>query len=391
VFPEQSQAGLPEPESAALAHSERLRERILAAIAAAGGSIPFSQYMQMALYEPGCGYYSAGAVKFGPAGDFVTAVDQGDFLARAIVATLAPRLAAQAEPVIVELGAGTGKLANDILHLLDEHRLDHVAYRILEPSPDLRARQARTLASLAADSARVSWIERLEPASVCGAVVANEVADALPVDRLLRAEAGWEQLAVACDGRDFCWRREPLTQSQRKCIDSICARLPEPLHTGYTTEIRPLLSGWIESICGALADGDVLLVDYGMSRREYFHPQRDTGTLMCHYRHRAHGNAFLYPGLQDITAWVDFSECADAAAASGMHVAGYATQGSWIAAALHADPVLTEGPDAAQAAALRTLLLPGEMGERFKALLLSRPAEAGPEPALPGRDLRSRL
>jgi SAM-dependent MidA family methyltransferase len=163
--------------------------------------------------------------------------------------------------------------------------------------------------------------------------------------------------------------------------------LPE----GFTTEIRPLLPGWIESLCATLVSGDILLIDYGMSRREYFHPQRDAGTLMCHYRHRAHGNPFIYPGLQDITAWVDFSDCADAAQAAGMHLAGYATQGSWIAESLHGDPAVAQTMDVAQAARLRTLVLPGEMGERFKALLLARSADPQAAAALRGRDLRSRL
>jgi SAM-dependent MidA family methyltransferase len=384
VFPIQNYHGLPKPEPAALAHSERLRERIRTVIDAAGGAIAFSRYMQMALFEPGLGYYSAGAVKFGAEGDFITAVDQGDFLARAIVATLMPRLAAYDSPVIVELGAGTGKLADDILRLLDERGLDRVAYRILEPSADLRARQLR---SLAARRTRVEWIDRLDPACCSGAIIANEVVDALPVDRITRTRSGWQQLAVALEGEKFCWHAKPLDATQQACIDSICARLSEPLPEGFTTEIRPLLPAWIRSLCAALVGGDILLVDYGFSRREYFHPQRDAGTLMCHYRHRAHGNPFLFPGLQDITAWVDFSDCGDAARAAGMQLAGYATQGSWIAEALQDDPLLAEGLDFTQAASLRTLLLPGEMGERFKALLLS----TDPAAALCGRDLRARL
>lgn len=391
MFPDHRQSELPEPSAQAIAHSEQLRERILVAIDANGGALSFSHFMQMALYEPGFGYYAAGSEKFGAAGDFVTAPDFGDFLARAIVATLAPGLAACAEPVVLELGAGTGRLASDILRLLDRAGLTQVRYRILEPSPDLRERQANTLGAALCGSGRVEWLEALEPGSITGAIVANEVADALPVDRIRRIDGEWQQLAVTREGHRFRWCVRPLTAAQRAQVDAIDAALEEPLPDGYSTEIRPLLGGWMESLCNALADGDLLLIDYGMSRREYFHPQRADGTLMCHYRHRAHADPFLHPGLQDLTAWVDFSDCAAAGQNAGCTLAGYTTQGSWIAAALADDPGLAAELDIAAAAKLRTLLLPGEMGERFKALLLSRPSGGAGVSLLPGRDMRARL
>lgn len=389
MYPSQSQSDLPQPEQFAREHSEQLRERILAAIDAADGALPFSRFMDMALYEPGFGYYSAGAAKFGAEGDFVTAVDQGDFLARAIVATLRPMLTAHAQPVIVEIGAGSGTLAHAILGLLDDAGAQHVAYRILETSPDLRARQAEALRAF---EPRVSWIDTLEPGSVNGAIIANEVADALPVDRVRRKGAGWEQLTVGRNGRDFLWQAGELTRRQADALATICAQLPEMLPEGYQTEIRPLLADWVSMLAGALRSGEILLIDYGMPRREYFHPQRSGGTLMCHYRHRAHGNPFLWPGLQDITAWVDFSDCAYAGQAAGLHVVGYATQGSWIAETLaSAGGLASLSGDIAAASQLRTLLLPGEMGERFKALLLRRFSDDTAQIRLPGRDLRSRL
>jgi len=388
VIPNKSQAALPEPDATALRHSERLREQILAAIDEAGGAIAFSRFMEMALYEPGLGYYSAGTAKFGPTGDFITAADLGDFLARAIVETAAALLAGLRRPVIVELGAGTGALAADVLRLLDERGLTGVQYRILEPSPELRERQA---AALAMHAGRVTWIERLEPDSIAGLVLANEVADAMPVDRVFRTAQGWEQIAVSREGREFAWVRRSAPQSTRAAIEAIEARLPEPLPAGFVSEIRPLLGGWIELLCGALSAGAALIIDYGMSRREYFHPQRAGGTLMCHYRHRAHTDPFVYPGLQDITAWVDFSACADAALGAGAILAGYTTQGGWIAETLFAEPAFAAGLTVAQAARLKTLLLPGEMGERFKVLMLSRGLAAAQLPTLAGRDLRSRL
>ena len=210
-------------------------------------------------------------------------------------------------------------------------------------------------------------------------------------DRVLRTESGWAQLAVERAGREFRWRQAALNHSQRNEIDAVCGDLDDPPAPGYASEIRPLLSGWVAALCAALAAGEILLIDYGLSRREYYHPQRVSGTLMCHYRHRAHGDPFIYPGLQDITAWVDFSACAHAAHTQEMSTAGYATQGGWIAAALETDASLSGTLDIVQAARLRTLLLPGEMGERFKALLLSRPPAGAAPLALPGRDLRARL
>lgn len=382
------QAELPPPEPLALEHSERLRERILQAIDAAGGSIAFSRFMEMALYEPGLGYYSAGTAKFGPAGDFVTAGDLGSFLARAVVATLTPRLAALAEPVVVELGAGTGALAADILRQLDRSGLEHVQYRILEPSPDLRARQNVLLAPY---GARVSWIDRLDANSVSGAIVANEVADALPFERVVRRSGAWRQLGVTAQAREFVWCLQPLPGRSADAPAMLGAGLPDSLDEGYVSECRPLLGPWLEALGAALVCGDILIVDYGMSRREYYHPQRDGGTLMCHYRHRAHPDPFVYPGLQDITAWVDFSHCAQAAHAAGLDLAGYTTQGAWLSETLLAAPARIADLDIASAAQLKTLLLPGEMGERFKAMLLQRDGDAGPAITLPGRDLRGRL
>ncbi|MGD8808053.1 MAG: SAM-dependent methyltransferase [Gammaproteobacteria bacterium] len=379
---------LPAPDPEALQHSERLRDRILAEIDAAGGAIGFSRFMQMALYEPGLGYYSAGAAKFGAGGDFVTAADLGDFLARAIVKTIVPSLAVLVRPIVVEIGAGTGALAADILRQLDACGFGDLEYRILETSPELRARQRRALEDFAG---RVTWLERLEPDSVEGLILANEVADALPVDRVVSTPHGWEQLAVARAGRAFEWVRRPLSARMHGAIESIMADLPQPPHPGFVSEVSPLLAGWIEMLCAALSRGSILIVDYGMSRREYFHPQRDTGTLMCHYRHRAHPDPFVFPGLQDITAWVDFSACAQAARASGAAVAGYTTQGSWIAETLLGDPSAAFVPDFADAARLKTLLLPGEMGERFKALLLNCRVDSAQPLGLAGRDLRSRL
>jgi len=388
VHRQNSQVELPLPDPVALAHSERLRERILQAIDSADGALAFSQFMEMALYEPGLGYYSAGTAKFGPAGDFVTAGELGDFLARAVVTTLAPRLAALPQPAVVELGAGTGALAAAILQQLDACGLEHVRYRILEPSPDLQSRQR---ALLAAHGSRVDWIETLRPDSVCGAIIANEVADALPVERVVLGSAGWQQLAVARSAREFRWCVQSLPRDLAQALGAISAELAEPLREGYVSELRPLLGPWVRTLGAALSAGDVLVIDYGMSRREYYHPQRDGGTLMCHYRHRAHADPFVYPGLQDITAWVDFSACARAAQAAGLRTAGFTTQGAWIAAAVLSDRALPGELDSHGAAQLKTLLLPGEMGERFKVLLLRRDADALPAPPLPGRDLRARL
>lgn len=378
---------LPAPSSAALHSSNELAALIRAEIEAAGGWIDFSRYMQLVLYAPGLGYYSAGAAKLGPSGDFVTAPELGSLLGRALATTLETELATIPAPAILELGAGTGKLAAQVLEALAELGHRHVRYLILETSADLRERQRRHLARF---GERIEWLDGLPADPIEGAVLANEVLDALPVSRFVKRGGAVVPLGVVARGSQFEWQEGAANAQLTAAVERLELDLGAKLADGYASEICLLLPAWIAELAAAVQRGSLLFVDYGLPRREYFHEQRTDGTLMCHYRHRAHGNPFLYPGLTDVTAWVDFSACADAAAAAGLTVAGFTTQAQFLLTTLAAQPPPSAIDPAAigELNALKTLLLPGEMGERFKVLLLRKGSEGA---ALPGRDMRARL
>lgn len=378
-------AALPEPSAAALAASEQLQSLLRERIAAAGGWIPFSEFMRAALYEPGLGYYSGGSTKLGVHGDFVTAPELGDFFARALAVTAAPVLERLSQPQILELGAGTGQLAAQLLALLAARRIEIARYLILEPSADLRARQQARLARFAP---RVTWIDSLEGLALEGLVLANEVADALPVERFRKTPDGLARLGVEVSGSAFAWASEPAGATDVAGALGLEPAVIDAWPVGYTSEYCPLLAPWVAAVAACVRHGLALIVDYGLTRRDYYRPERAAGTLMCHYRHRAHGDPFVYPGLQDITAWVDFSVCAAAAESAGLDVAAFTPQGGWLIEALARTELDAAPLTVEDAARLRTLVLPGEMGERFKLLALSR--GVGPLEVV-GRDLRNRL
>lgn len=354
----------------------RVMERVREALAQAGGWLSFADYLRIVLYEPGLGYYSAGAEKLGPAGDFVTAPELSQLFAQCLAAQCAPLLRSPGAEIL-ELGAGSGRLAAELLLQLSQCAALPARYSILEVSASLRAQQQARIAALpAALAQRVQWLEALPASPISGLVLANEVADALPFERFVsmgeRCLA--RGVALADDGRLHSADRTPaapLQQAYARLIKQLGTALPE----GFCSEICPLLEPWIASLAGVLARGALLIFDYGLGAPELYHPQRREGTLRCHYRHRAHDDPFLYPGLQDITAWVDFSRIAEAADQAGLEVAGYCTQaafllGTGIESQLAAitDP-LAHARAASQA---RQLLLPGEMGEIFKAIALTR-------------------
>jgi SAM-dependent MidA family methyltransferase len=381
-----SGAELPVPSGEALRQSAALVAKIRAEIERSGGWLDFARYMELALYTPGLGYYSGGSTKLGAAGDFVTAPELGRSFGRALALTLDGELAALAANDVLELGAGSGALA---LHLLDSFaRLGRdVRYSILEPSADLRERQRRALAPF---GARVRWLDTLPDAPWSGVVVANEVLDALPVARFA-VEAGEPRaLGVVAAGAGFAWGEARAVPELTAAVRALEHALGRALPDGYRSELCPMLPAWFRALGASLARGSLLLVDYGLVRSDYYHEQRADGTLVCHYRHRAHADPFLYPGLQDITAWVDFSAGADAAAAAGFEAAGFTTQGQYLLSVLAALPpeLAVELSSPREQSALKTMILPGEMGERFKVLLLRKGVSG---PALPGKDFRYRL
>jgi SAM-dependent MidA family methyltransferase len=381
--PEPPIVQFPPPSEEALQVSHQLAARVREEIAQQGGWIPFDRYMQRVLYEPGLGYYSAGSVKLGPAGDFVTAPELSPAFGRLLAAEIVPWLMQLEAPAIVELGAGTGALAEQLLNSLQ--MVPGLRYQILEPGADLRERQQQRLAGF---GERVTWLDALPAEPMQAVVIANEVADALPVACF--ATRGGQVMArgVSVSGERFHWAERPADQALMCMVEALADALGGPFADGYRSEICRMLPPWIASLAGSLSRGAVLLIDYGLVRHEYYHPARRDGTLICHYRHRAHEDPFLWPGLQDLTAWVDFSACADAAVVVDMEVSGFTTQGQFLVERAAQDPGALADASPADLAAFKTLILPGEMGERFKLLLLNRGLRGC---RLSGRDLRGRL
>jgi SAM-dependent MidA family methyltransferase len=379
---------LPLPTPEARAHSARVTARIRDEIVRAGGWIDFARYMDLALHAPGLGYYAAGATKLGAAGDFTTAPEMTPLFARAIATQVAAILAATTAREVVELGAGSGRLAADLLNALAERDALPSRYAILEPSPDLRARQQVVLArEAAAHLPRVQWVDAL-PAAIDGVVVANEVLDAIPVHLIGRRAGLWFERGVTWrDGADAVADDEPpgvpagLAWADRECDPRLVALAQArfPPVDDYLSEVNPAAEALVEAIGRRLAGGAVLMVDYGFPQAEYYHPQRAAGTLMGHYRHRAHADPFLWPGLSDLTAHVDFSAIAAAGERGGLAVAGFTSQAAFLLGCGILDALAGVGPPESKAylqaaAPVQKLLSPAEMGELFKVLALAKSA-----------------
>ena len=379
-------ARFPEPDAEALAVSESLTARIRDAIDTSGGWLGFQRYMQMALYEPGLGYYSAGSAKFGVAGDFTTAPEISEWLARSLAAFLSAELTALQANSILELGAGTGALAAELMPELERRGHDSIDYAVLEPSADLRERQQQ---GLAAANLSARWIDALPEASFRGVVLANEVADALPVARFVKQGGRVLPLGLAVDRGRFEIVPGPEDSELAAAVAGIEADLGQALADGYRSEVCLLLEPWLTEVLGSIAAGGMLLIDYGMPRRDYYRAEQSDGTLICHYRQRAHADYLRWPGLTDLSAWVDFSAVAAVGRKAGFRLGGYTTQAQFLLDSIAGDSALRErSPSPAEASALRRLVLPGEMGERFKLIWLTRGFEAA---RLPGRDFRSWL
>ena len=375
---------MPEASPEARAHSERLAAAIRADIRASGGSIPFSRYMELALYAPGLGYYSAGATKFGAAGDFVTAPELGALFAQCMAEAVSPVLRGLgAGSEFVELGGGSGAFAQDILIALQARRALPAAYRILEPSADLRERQRERLqAALPAEVfERVQWIDRPPETPWRGVLFANEVLDALPTTRftLQEGEVMEEHVGVAADG-GFGITLRPADALVGGAVRHVERTLGDTFADGYRSEVLPQLPYWMQAVLGSLEAGLALFVDYGYPRAEYYLPERADGTLVCHYRHRAHGDPFFLPGLQDLTAFVDFTAVAEAGQVAGFELAGFASQAAFLLNNGLQDRLEAgEGDDVERhrrTNEAKRLTLPGEMGERFKVMGLQRGVDA---------------
>ncbi len=379
---------LPTPPAEALAHSEKLAALIRDDIAAHGGWIPFARYMELALYAPSLGYYTAGARKLGREGDFITAPEMTPLFGQTLARQAAEVLESGLDQIL-EIGAGSGALAAALLAELE--RMDRLPrnYYILEVSPDLRERERDLLALKVPHLLeRVIWLNRL-PTLYAGLIIANEVLDAMPVHVVRAGPSTLEEGGVALQNGAFAWAWRPAGAELRSA--AVALQLPE----GYQTEIQLVARGFVRTLAQTMERGVILLIDYGFPAHEYYHAQRSEGTLMCHYRHRAHGDPFFLPGLQDITSHIDFSAMAYAGEKAGLELLGYTGQAQFLVNCGITDIMLRTPPENAaaylpQAAAAQALLSPSEMGELFKVIALGK-EYAAPLMGFSGGDRRGSL
>ena len=367
---------LPEPSEELKSVSDELADVIKARIDR-NGPLSFAGFMEMALYEPGLGYYSAGLQKFGEGGDFVTAPLMGDVFARCLARQIAQLGEELGEYERIEAGAGSGILAADLLTALEDDK-PPCRYRILERSAHLRQVQKETLVKAVPQwMNRICWLDEPPDTDWQGVFLANEVLDALVVERFCIEDQGIRQLRVIRDGDGFKWQKEPCPERVEQKILKLLADLEHQPGPGYRSEINIDLPAWLQAVTGSMKKGVALFVDYGYTRRDYYMPQRNDGTLICHYQHRAHNDPFKWPGLVDISASVDFTALAEAADGCGLEVSGYTTQAMFLLACgldqiLAGSESLSEQNRLKMNNQVRRLTLPGEMGERFQVMALSR-------------------
>ena len=376
---------LPEPSPDAREHSGLLAELIRSQIRAAGGSIPFSRFMELALYAPALGYYSAGSRKFGADGDFVTAPELGPAFAGCIAQSVAPVLRELGgDAMFFELGGGSGAFAEAALKHLAALDALPTRYWMLEPSADLRQRQKERLCDALAPElfARCDWLNGPPESDWRGVLFANEVIDALPTPRFVIHEGEvFEEHVVLDASGHFLRVDQPADALLHAAVRHVERDNELPLPEGYRSEILPQLPYWIQAVGGLLKDGVMLFVDYGYPRREFYLPERSDGTLVCHYRHRAHDDPFFLPGLQDLTAFVDFTALAEAGVNAGFDFAGYCAQSSFLIGnglqqRLQAiEAIDDEAERYRRHQEIKRLTLPGEMGERFQVMGFQRGAD----------------
>lgn len=384
--PARAASTLPMPDEAAREHSARLARAIHHEIAGQGGAIPFSRFMELALYAPGLGYYSAGATKFGEAGDFVTAPELGPVFAACVADAVAPVLQ-QLGPsaLMLELGGGTGAFAQVALMRLMELDALPSRYLILEPSAQLRERQrARLFERLHPMLFElVEWVEGPVPHDWNGVLFANEVIDALPTTRFAMKGSEVMEEFVTSDGERFAPQWRPGDAMLCQAVRHVERRIGRTLQDGYRSEVLPQLPYWIQAVAGGMKRGAMLFVDYGYARGEFYQPDRTDGTLRAYYRHRVHDDVYAWPGLQDVTASVDFTALAEAGLTAGFDLAGYCSQSSFLlgnglaGVLARIEQIGDEHERLQRTQEVKRLTLPSEMGERFQAMGFAKDVEFG--------------
>lgn len=365
---------LPEPSLDERSHSEKVTQHIRQIIQQSGDKIPFHQFMELALYAPTLGYYHVGTPKFGSSGDFITAPELSPLFGACLARQCEQILTLYQEGDILELGAGTGKLAAAILTTLEKSKKLPKNYYILEISPDLKERQQTYFTTYYPHLFHyITWLDSLPEEKITGLILANEVMDAIPVDRFEITTAGLQEYFVGWDNisENFIWRLDTPRNHLAAMYKSLFLEHNKNLPQGYISELNTLLPAWIKTLGDSLADGMILLIDYGYSRAEYYLPDRQEGTLACHYKHHYHHNPLILCGIQDICAHVDFTLVAESAISANLEISGFTNQASFLLSCGLAE--LAGYPlDAQTKRAIQTLILPAEMGEAFKVIALTR-------------------
>ena len=369
---------LPVPEQAALTQSNTLSQHIKELIKQADGSISFEQYMSACLYEPGLGYYSAGSHKIGKEGDFITAPEISSLFSRCLANQCAEILEQLGQGIMLELGAGTGRMAQDILLELERRDIFPEAYWILELSADLKQRQQKLLReNIPHLFERIHWLDALPDATFNGVILGNEVLDAMPVCRFVKQGSSFNEMQVGLDGDAFIWKQSLADAMLSQELHELDSSLRDPMPDNYISEFNRGLKPWLDALQNKLEKGIILFIDYGYPANDYYHPDQHDGHLLCHYRHHAHADPFFYPGLQDITASINYTAVAETADTLGLAVSGYTTQTYFLLANGLEDFVsninnmdIQSQTELAQQ--MRMLTMPEEMGERFKAIALSK-------------------
>ena len=376
--PFKTESILPVPDQDALIQSGKLIECIKAAMREQGGLLSFDEYMKLALYEPGLGYYSAGSRKFGSDGDFVTAPELSPIFSQCLANQCEQILNELGTGTILELGAGTGAMARDILLQLEKLNSLPDKYLILEVSADLKQRQQDNLKETIPHLIdRVVWLDSLPEAGVSGVILANEVLDALPVKRFKKSVTGFKEMKVGLGDNQFIWVDSEVEDKLLKSLEGLEDNLSTSFPENYISEINTQLEQWLNGLEEVLNKGVMLFIDYGYSAAEYYHPERMDGSLLFHYRHRVHADPFYNPGLQDITSSANYTAVAECADSIGLHVSGYTNQ-TYFLFGCGLEELLTDmnqldiKAQTKIAQQVRILTMPEEMGERFKVMALTK-------------------